>query len=98
MVLYRPVCDSTNTREQLSIPLNTLNLNLRLDLLVLDLRLVLRKTQLRRERLGRLPLGRQAGSSLGHHLVDLLERQTLGLWDEEVRVYDCRPSSVNVIQ
>ena len=32
------------------------------------------------------PLGRVTGVGLLHHLVDLLERQTLGLRDEEVRV------------
>ena len=35
---------------------------------------------------GRLPLGRGAGSGLLHHLVDLLQRQTLGLGDQEVGV------------
>ena len=34
----------------------------------------------------RAPLGRIARVGLGEHLVDLLERQTLGLWDEEVGV------------
>lgn len=33
-----------------------------------------------------LPAGRSTGSGLLHHLVDLLERQTLGLGDEEVGV------------
>ena len=35
---------------------------------------------------GGLPLGRSAGSRLLHHLVDLLERETLGLGHEEVGV------------
>merc|ERR1712137_443333 len=35
---------------------------------------------------GRLPLGGSAGSGLLHHLVDLLEGQTLGLRNEEVGV------------
>lgn len=35
---------------------------------------------------GGLPLGRQAGGSLLHHLVNLLERQTLGLGNKEVGV------------
>ena len=34
----------------------------------------------------RLPLGGSAGGSLLHHLVDLLERETLGLGDEQVGV------------
>ena len=34
----------------------------------------------------RAPLGRIARVSLGEHLVDLLERETLGLGDEEVGV------------
>lgn len=34
----------------------------------------------------RLPLGRGTGSGLLHHLVDLLEGETLGLRDEEVGV------------
>ncbi len=33
--------------------------------------------------LGGPPLGRVARSRLFHHLVNLLESQTLGLWDEE---------------
>lgn len=33
-----------------------------------------------------LPLGRVAGGGLLHHLVDLLQRQSLGLRDQEVRV------------
>lgn len=33
-----------------------------------------------------LPAGRSTGSGLLHHLVDLLERQTLGLGDQEVGV------------
>src|SRR5690554_7388467 len=32
----------------------------------------------------RHPTGGSAGRGLGHHLVDLLERETLGLRDEEV--------------
>lgn len=35
---------------------------------------------------GGLPLGRGPGGGLLHHLVDLLERETLGLGDEEVGV------------
>lgn len=35
---------------------------------------------------GGLPAGRGTGSGLLHHLVDLLERQTLGLGDQEVGV------------
>lgn len=38
------------------------------------------------ESVGRAPLGRGPGSGLGHHLVDLLERQTLGLGNQEVGV------------
>lgn len=34
----------------------------------------------------RSPLGRGSGSGLLHHLINLLERQTLGLGDEEVGV------------
>ncbi len=34
----------------------------------------------------RLPLGRGPGGGLLHHLVDLLERQALGLGNQEVRV------------
>ena len=33
-----------------------------------------------------LPLGGGSGSGLLHHLINLLERQTLGLGDEEVAV------------
>lgn len=33
-----------------------------------------------------LPLGRSPGGGLLHHLIDLLERETLGLGDEEVSV------------
>jgi hypothetical protein len=36
----------------------------------------------------RLPLGRGAGSGLLHHLVDLLEGETLGLRDEEPGVHE----------
>lgn len=35
------------------------------------------------------PGGRCTRSSLGKHLVDLLEGQALGLWDEEVGVDEC---------
>jgi hypothetical protein len=35
---------------------------------------------------GRAPLGRVTGRGLGQHLVDLLERETLGFRDEEDRV------------
>jgi len=34
----------------------------------------------------RHPLGTRTGGGLLHHLVDLLERKTLGLGDEEVSV------------
>ena len=34
----------------------------------------------------RAPLGRVTGRGLGQHLIDLLERETLGLGDEEVGV------------
>lgn len=37
-----------------------------------------------------LPLGRGAGGALLHHLIDLLEREALGLRDEEVRVHKGR--------
>lgn len=36
-----------------------------------------------------LPLGRSARGGLLHHLVDLLEGETLGLGDEEVGVDEC---------
>jgi hypothetical protein len=38
------------------------------------------------ESVGRAPLGRGPGGGLGHHLVDLLEGETLCLGDEEVGV------------
>ena len=38
------------------------------------------------EGVGRPPGSRSAGGSLLHHLVDLLESKTLGLWHEEVSV------------
>lgn len=37
----------------------------------------------------RLPACRCTRSRLGEHLVDLLEGQSLGLWDKEVRVDEC---------
>lgn len=40
------------------------------------------------ESVGRLPLSRCARRSLSHHLVDLFERQTLGLRDKEVSVHE----------
>ena len=36
------------------------------------------------EGVGGLPLGRGPGSGLGHHLIDLLQGQTLGLVNHEV--------------
>jgi hypothetical protein len=42
----------------------------------------------RREGLLWNPLGGRARSSLLHHLIDLLERETLGLWEEEVGVHE----------
>lgn len=38
------------------------------------------------ESVGWAPLGRGTGGGLGHHLVDLFKRQTLGLGDQEVGV------------
>lgn len=35
-----------------------------------------------------LPLGGGTWASLSHHLVDLLKRQTLGLWNQEDRVHE----------
>jgi hypothetical protein len=34
------------------------------------------------------PLGRGSGGGFLHHLVNLLERQALGLGDDEVRVHE----------
>ena len=47
------------------------------------------------EGVGRLPLGRGPGGGLGHHLIDLLQGQTLGLGNEEVGVdeSDCAETS-----
>ena len=47
------------------------------------------------EGVGGPPLGRGPGSGLGHHLIDLLQGQTLGLGDEEVGVdeSDCAETS-----
>ena len=50
----------------------------------------MRGGDLRRERLVRHPLRGRAGCGLLHHLVDLLEREALGLRDEEVRVHEGR--------
>jgi hypothetical protein len=49
-------------------------------------RLLVSKTQLISKGSLRLPAGRGAGSGLLHHLVDLLQGETLCLRDEEVGV------------
>lgn len=49
-----------------------------------DFDVLVRKVHFSSEGRVRLPLARGAGSSLLQHLVDLLERQALGLWHEEV--------------
>lgn len=61
----------------------------RLDLLVNDLwahSTLLGETHLDSEGAVGLPLGRGTGSGLLHHLVDLLQGETLGLGDQEVSV------------
>lgn len=64
--------------------------NNHLNLLVSDRRtgsnLLVGETHLVREGGVRGPLGRSARGGLLHHLVDLLQGQALGLWDEEVGV------------
>jgi len=57
-----------------------------LDTVVLELTIDLHR---RCKGLMRNPLGRCTRSRLFEHAVDLLERQTLGLWDQEVRVDEC---------
>lgn len=57
-------------------------------LLYVLLGVLLRERSAGGERLAGNPLGRGAGSRLLHHLVDLLEGQTLGLGDQEVGVHE----------
>ena len=69
-------------------PRNLVDASLALHILdKLDIELSVLCTHLRSERPGGLPLARRARRRLLEHLVDLLERQTLGLGHEEVRVH-----------
>lgn len=45
--------------------------------------------------LRRSPSGRRPRRSLRHHLIYLLQRETLGLWNQEVRIEEATPTETS---
>ena len=84
LAIYSTIIDSHLLLSELHLEDAALALDI-LDELDIELTAV-GMANLGSEGLGGLPAGRSARSSLLHHAVDLLQRQTLGLGDQEVSV------------